>query len=166
MSMQSEFTNVTDLRKHYAAVQARLKPRRVVKITESDLLEPVPVKAKIVKPAFIVVRPYLVHHEFPTMNDIGDEVCHFYEVTKVEFVSHRRDWPTVKARQVAMFLARQMTPFSYPRVAKWLGGRDHTTVIHGARKIAKLEKENQRMRDELDILRLRINDRLQRRQPQ
>jgi chromosomal replication initiator protein len=52
-----------------------------------------------------------------------------------DLVSQRRDGPTVRARHVAIYLARQMTPYSLPQIAFHFGKRDHTTIMHAVKRI-------------------------------
>ena len=56
-------------------------------------------------------------------------------VSLLDLVSQRRDGPTVRARHVAMYLSRQMTPYSLPQIARHFGDRDHTTIMHAVRRI-------------------------------
>jgi chromosomal replication initiator protein len=58
----------------------------------------------------------------------------------------------VGARQVAMYVMREMTDLSYPNIAKEFGGRDHTTVIHAVEKIGSLMKERRQIYDQVTDL--------------
>jgi chromosomal replication initiator protein len=64
--------------------------------------------------------------------------------------SRRR--PLVNARQIGMYLFRELTDFSYPAIAREFGGRDHTTVIHAVEKIAGLMKERRQTYDQVTDL--------------
>jgi chromosomal replication initiator protein len=68
--------------------------------------------------------------------------------------SRRR--PLVIARQVGMYVFREITDFSYPAIAKEFGGRDHTTVIHAVSKIEGLMKERRQIYDQVTGLITRI----------
>ncbi|HXQ90046.1 MAG TPA: helix-turn-helix domain-containing protein, partial [Acidimicrobiales bacterium] len=68
--------------------------------------------------------------------------------------SRRR--PLVIARQVGMYVFRELTDFSYPAIAREFGGRDHTTVMHAVDKIASLMKERRQIFDQVTELTLRI----------
>ena len=68
--------------------------------------------------------------------------------------SRRR--PLVTARQIAMYVLREMTDFSYPAIGREFGGRDHTTVIHAVEKIAELMKERRPIYDQVTELMHRI----------
>ena len=63
-----------------------------------------------------------------------------------EFCGPSRRRPLVIARQIGMYVFRELTDFSYPAIAREFGGRDHTTVIHAVEKIAGLMKERRDLR--------------------
>jgi chromosomal replication initiation ATPase DnaA len=66
---------------------------------------------------------------------IFDLVCQDFSVSRGEIIQSGRKTVFVEARQVLMYLLYNDTSLSYPTIGKLLGGRDHTTVIHGANKI-------------------------------
>ena len=68
--------------------------------------------------------------------------------------SRRR--PLVIARQIGMYVFREMTDFSYPAIAREFGGRDHTTVMHAVEKIGGLMKERRQIYDQVTELIVRI----------
>ena len=63
-----------------------------------------------------------------------------------------RQRPLVLARQIAMYVMRDLTDLSYPAIAREFGGRDHTTVIHAVSKVEKLMKERQQVYDQVTFL--------------
>lgn len=64
--------------------------------------------------------------------------AHAFGVNEKDIVSPRRDAPSVQARHVAIYLARQMTPLSLPAIGRLFGGRDHTTILHAVRRVDAL----------------------------
>jgi chromosomal replication initiator protein len=68
--------------------------------------------------------------------------------------SRRR--PLVNARQISMYVFRELTDFSYPAIAREFGGRDHTTVIHAVAKISQLMKERRQVYDQATQLIQRV----------
>jgi chromosomal replication initiator protein len=64
--------------------------------------------------------------------------CKYFDLTSSQIKSARRTAPVVYARQIAMYLCKYRTLKSYPEIGRRLGGRDHTTVLHGHRKIEAL----------------------------
>src|SRR4051794_28812511 len=73
---------------------------------------------------------------------IQELVCERFSVTHGELTGDRRSQNIVYPRQVAMYLARELTDSSLPKIGKEFGGRDHTTVIHATSKIARLIRED------------------------
>ena len=66
---------------------------------------------------------------------ILDETAAMFGFTIEELVGPRRNKPLVTARQISMYVFRELTDYSYPRIAEVFGGRDHTTAIHACSKI-------------------------------
>ncbi len=73
---------------------------------------------------------------------IQELVCDRFGVTHDELTGDRRSQNIVYPRQVAMYLSRELTDSSLPKIGKEFGGRDHTTVIHATSKIARLIRED------------------------
>jgi len=73
-----------------------------------------------------------------TIDEIQRTVCQFYRIDRQEMSSKRRARAVVRPRQVAMYLAKVLTPRSYPEIGRKFGGRDHSTVIHAVRLIEQL----------------------------
>jgi chromosomal replication initiator protein len=94
----------------------------------------------------------------PRIEDIQRIVARHYNVSKTELLSNRRTRTIVKPRQVAMYLAKVMTPRSLPEIGRRFGGRDHTTVLHAVRKIEDLCGSDNALAQELELLRRLISD--------
>ncbi len=94
----------------------------------------------------------------PRIEDIQRIVAKHYNVSKTELLSNRRTRTIVKPRQVAMYLAKIMTPRSLPEIGRRFGGRDHTTVLHAVRKIEDLSGSDNSLAQELELLRRLISD--------
>lgn len=77
-----------------------------------------------------------------TIDEIQRTVCQFYRIDRTEMSSKRRARAVVRPRQVAMYLAKVLTPRSYPEIGRKFGGRDHSTVIHAVRLIDDLRKRD------------------------
>jgi len=73
-----------------------------------------------------------------------------------ELIGTSRRRPLVTARQVGMYVFRELTDFSYPAIAREFGGRDHTTVIHAVEKVSALMKERRQIYDQVTELIHRI----------
>ncbi len=92
------------------------------------------------------------------IEDIQRIVARHYNVSKTELLSNRRTRTIVKPRQIAMYLAKVMTPRSLPEIGRRFGGRDHTTVLHAVRKIEDLSGGDNTLAQELELLRRLITD--------
>jgi len=75
-----------------------------------------------------------------------------FNFTVKELQAQDRRRPLVMARQIAMYLFRELTDLSYPEIAKEFGGRDHTTIIYGCDKIKALMKERHSVYDDVTTL--------------
>lgn len=84
-------------------------------------------------------------------------VAEHFKITTADINSHKRNKEVVYPRQIAMYLCRTMTNVPLQTIGKIMGNRDHTTVIHGADKIADVIKEDIETKDTIDILIKKIN---------
>jgi chromosomal replication initiation ATPase DnaA len=80
----------------------------------------------------------------------------FYGVPVSSLFADRRTQVVVKARHIAMYLAKELTPRSLPDIGRRMGGKDHTTVLHGVRKIAALIKRDPDLAAEVATIRARL----------
>lgn len=93
-----------------------------------------------------------------TVEEIQRKVADHYSVRLSDMIGPKRTRTIARPRQVAMYLAKQMTSRSLPEIGRRFGGRDHTTIMHGVRKIQELMASDQQMAEDLDLLR-RLLDR-------
>jgi chromosomal replication initiator protein len=101
-------------------------------------------RAMTVELAQEVLRDVFPQGEIPevSVERIQEVVGERFGISLQELTSDRRSQSIVYPRQVAMYLCRELTDSSLPKIGKKFGGRDHTTVIHATSKIAKLIKED------------------------
>jgi chromosomal replication initiation ATPase DnaA len=78
----------------------------------------------------------------PTIGKIMFAVAQYFNIPTSDLKGAYRTANLAYARQVAFYLSRTLTPRSFPEIGKKFGGRDHTTVLHGYRKIDRLMKED------------------------
>ncbi|MFN2555568.1 MAG: chromosomal replication initiator protein DnaA [Nitriliruptorales bacterium] len=90
---------------------------------------------------------------------IQEEVSAFFELSVEDLCSPSRSRQLVTARQIAMYLVRELTDLSLPRIGKAFGGRDHTTVMHATSKIADLMQERRTIYNQIQELTSRIRAR-------
>ncbi len=87
-----------------------------------------------------------------TIDEIQKKVAEHYNVRVADMHSARRSRAVARPRQVAMYLAKQLTPRSLPEIGRKFGGRDHTTVIHAVRKIEELSAYDASFREDVELL--------------
>ena len=88
-----------------------------------------------------------------TIDEIQKKVAEHYNIRVSDMHSARRARQVARPRQVAMYLAKQLTPRSLPEIGRKFGGRDHTTVIHAVRRIEELSAFDPVFREDVDLLR-------------
>ncbi len=90
---------------------------------------------------------------------IMEEVAEYFSLTVDDLCSPSRSRQLVTARQLAMYLTRELTELSLPRIGKAFGGRDHTTVMHATKKISVLMQERRPIYDQVQELTNRVKTR-------
>lgn len=88
---------------------------------------------------------------------IIDVVLDHYEMEPKDLLSAKKVRTIVRARQVGMYLARQLTPLSLTQIGTLFGGRDHTTVLYALRRIEKSLPGDHRLRSEVETIRSRLS---------
>jgi chromosomal replication initiator protein len=81
-----------------------------------------------------------------------DATAEMFGFSVEEIKGKSRQRPLVTARQIAMYVFRDLTDLSYPAIAREFGGRDHTTVIHAVEKIKSLMGERRQIYDQVTEL--------------
>lgn len=87
-----------------------------------------------------------------SIEDIQRKTAEFYKLDMRDFHSPQRTRRVARPRQVAMYLARELTMRSLPEIGKRFGGRDHTTVLHACRRVVALCDEDPLFKQEVDFL--------------
>ena len=113
-----------------------------------------------VESATVAVEGMLINQRKCTPEAVIEAVANFYSLGPEELKGRSRNKKVVKPRQIAMYLARQETKASLPQIGKALGGRDHTTVLYGLRKISDQAERDEILRREILAIRkiLHSND--------
>jgi chromosomal replication initiator protein len=100
-----------------------------------------------------ILRPHLSCNERKvTVDQIQKTVAEHYSLTQADLISERRARAVARPRQVAMWLAKQITTRSLPDIGRRFGGRDHTTVLHAVRRIEQLKAEDPAIARDTDVL--------------
>jgi chromosomal replication initiator protein len=84
-----------------------------------------------------------------TADSIVSTVSQYYEIPRSELIGPSRRQPLARQRQVAMYICREHTGLSLPRIGAAFGGRDHTTVMHAVEKITNLLQEDKAIYDQV-----------------
>ena len=87
-----------------------------------------------------------------TVENIQKTVADFYKIKVADMYSKRRPANIAMPRQVAMYLAKELTQKSLPDIGDMFGGRDHTTVLHAVRKISDLRAKQADLNHTLHVL--------------
>ena len=87
-----------------------------------------------------------------SIDEIQRKVAEHFRIRQSEMTSAQRAREVARPRQVAMYLAKQLTPRSLPEIGRRFGGRDHTTVIHAVRQIEKLRRDDAELDQDIRLL--------------
>ncbi len=88
-----------------------------------------------------------------TIEEIQKKVAEYFNIRMADMHSARRARPVARPRQIAMYLAKQLTSRSLPEIGRKFGGRDHTTVMYAVRKIEEMRAGDPSMDEDIDLLR-------------
>ncbi|MBX3612968.1 MAG: chromosomal replication initiator protein DnaA [Burkholderiaceae bacterium] len=87
-----------------------------------------------------------------SIESIQKTVADFFKIKVADMYSKRRPAHIARARQVAMYFAKELTQKSFPEIGEAFGGRDHTTVMHAVKRIAELRQHDQEWNRQLHVL--------------
>ena len=93
------------------------------------------------------------HERRVTIEDIQKRVSDYYNIRVAEMSSARRAQMVARPRQVAMYLAKQLTSRSLPEIGRKFGNRDHTTVMHAIKKVEQLSHSDPSFGEDVELLR-------------
>lgn len=95
---------------------------------------------------------FSVNNNLVTIENIQKTVADYYNIKVADMHSKRRPANIALPRQIAMYLAKELTQHSLPEIGSNFGGRDHTTVMHAVRKITQERKSNAELNHEIHVL--------------
>ena len=87
-----------------------------------------------------------------TIEEIQRKVAEHFNIRLADMIGPKRVRTIARPRQVAMYLAKQLTLRSLPEIGRRFGGRDHTTIMHGVRRIEELMATDSQLSDDLQLL--------------
>ncbi|MDW4549260.1 chromosomal replication initiator protein DnaA [Defluviimonas sp. D31] len=88
-----------------------------------------------------------------TIEEIQRKVAEHYNIRLSDMIGPKRVRTIARPRQVAMYLAKTLTTRSLPEIGRRFGGRDHTTIMHGIRKVEELKTTDSQLSEDLNMLR-------------
>jgi chromosomal replication initiator protein len=96
------------------------------------------------------------HDRRVTIEEIQKRVAAHFNIRLADMHSARRARNVARPRQVAMYLAKQLTSRSLPEIGRKFGGRDHTTVMHGVKRVEQLRETDAAFAEDIDLLKRMI----------
>ena len=122
----------------------------LIRVMAYSLLENKPISLELAKE---VLKDFLKENNKPvTVDLIQKEVGIFFNLNPQDIKGNRRDKNMVFARQIAMYLTRELTNFSLPEIGGFFGGKDHTTVLYSCNKVKNSLPENLKLKSDLEKL--------------
>ncbi|MEM7489155.1 MAG: chromosomal replication initiator protein DnaA, partial [Pseudomonadota bacterium] len=91
-----------------------------------------------------------------TIDDIMKKTCEHYNLRMSDMTSARRSRSVARPRQMAMYLAKKLTPRSYPEIGRKFGGKDHTTVLYAVRRIEELIVAEPQIAEDAELLQRKL----------
>ena len=88
-----------------------------------------------------------------TVEEIQRRVAEHYNIRLSDMIGPKRVRNFARPRQIAMYLSKHLTSRSLPEIGRRFGGRDHTTVMHGVRRIEELKVQDGQVAEDLEMLR-------------
>jgi chromosomal replication initiator protein len=138
-------SNVRDLEGVLNKIQARVRLMPDKPFTDQDLM-------KILGNEEARIELTKVNSSIASPDLILQAVCKLFSLNKQELLGNGRQKNVALARQIAMWLYKNELEFSYPYIGKLFGGRDHSTIIHGCRKIDDLYERDLKIREKISLL--------------
>ena len=137
--MEAEATNVPEDVILFIAEQIQSNIRELegalIRVVAYALLEDRPINLEMAK----IVLKDMVQEAVKSISieDIQKEVSKFFQVSLADLRAKKRTKNIVQARQIAMYLSRQLAQQSLPEIGNAFGGKDHTTVLHSCKKVER-----------------------------
>lgn len=120
-----------------AEIAEQSKQEAIRKAVEQKIIQEQVANAPQPKP-FQVVHFHQSISKKKKINEIVSIVAQYFDISEMELLGERRTKNVIEARHTLYWLCRELTPYSLPEIGRRLDGRDHTTILHGIRRIDHL----------------------------
>ena len=159
-NVENSHFNVDDQVLEYIATNIKSNIRElegaIKKITAYSRLNNVEITIENAKEA-LKDMIYPEKNDVVTPDRIMSVVCDHYGVKPAAIMSQKKDSEIVIPRQVIMYLCKNYTDITYDAIAKMLGKKDHSTIMHGANKIKNDLSENDELKGNIDVILKKLN---------
>ncbi|ATX64411.1 chromosomal replication initiator protein DnaA [Roseinatronobacter bogoriensis] len=88
-----------------------------------------------------------------TVEEIQRKVAEHFNIRLSDMLGPKRTRTIARPRQIAMYLSKEMTSRSLPEIGRRFGGRDHTTILHGVRKVVEMREQDTQLNEDIELLR-------------
>jgi chromosomal replication initiator protein len=129
----------------------------LIRVTAYANLSRKPVDLALVQTVLKDVSPVTAEQVVAPV-DIINTISRYYQITPDEIYGQSRTAGIARARQIAMYLCREQTTLSLPKIGQLFGGRDHTTVMYACKKVAEWMKERRSFYNEVDEILTQIKN--------
>lgn len=123
-------------------------PQQAVVVSPLPEIAPAPEPEALPEPG-----PIIPPQTYPTLATVVRIVSKFYGIDPFDILGRSRAQPLCHRRQVAMYLCREMTKMSLPEIGRRMGSKDHTTILHGCKKIMANMESDDRLRSDIREMR-------------
>jgi len=128
-----------------------------LRLNHEVVIEPEPEPALEPEPLILELPDPAVFSGMNKIEQIKRIICKRYGISKEAIESNCRKKDIVMPRQIAMYLARKNTTYSFPEIGRRLGGRDHTTIIFAVRKIERMAGDDANFSSQLAEIQAEIS---------
>jgi hypothetical protein len=140
-----------ELVRHYAEIRKRLReapPKPILKLVEPEPTAAPPADEPTTHHCAMCGSE--IHSAEPiTVTRIIAAVCRHYDVHRMDLIGQRRNLKVARPRQVAMYLARELTALSFGQIGRRMGDRDHSTLCHAVKRIDALILEDHDLSEDI-----------------
>jgi len=88
-----------------------------------------------------------------TVEEIQRKVAEHFNIRLSDMLGPKRTRTIARPRQIAMYLSKELTSRSLPEIGRRFGGRDHTTILHGVRKVEEMRGADSQLNEDIELLR-------------